>query len=129
LEEQRQVEIVEFTSEDVSLGVKHAAEKYGLKLNGIAVRLLANRILTEMREYDQTFETVRKAILEMYGVFPWSENAKAWHSALGKMFSLRRVAQQKAHARKGLKTKRKVSPRFKIPKVMEEPNRQLAWRF
>ena len=129
MEIQNEVEILEFSPEEVSLGVEHAAKKYGIRLDGRLVRVLANRILMEMREYDQLFEVVRNSVLERENVFPWSDDGPTWYSALGKMFSLRRVAQQKSHARKGLKMKRKVSPHFKIPRVMEEPNQQLAWRF
>jgi hypothetical protein len=123
--EKPKVEVLTFSLQETSLGAEYAKKKYDIKLDEKLLRLLADKILTEMREHDQSFENVRRGILNGADIHPWSNNGPAYYGALGKMFSLRRVVQQK-HQPRGLK--RKVS-RFRAPKTVEEGTGQLAWRF
>lgn len=123
--EKPKVEVLTFSLQETSLGAEYATKKFGVKLNETLLRMLADKILTEMREHDQSFENVRRGILNGADIHPWDDNGPAFYSALGKMFSLRRVVQQK-HQPRGLK--RKVS-RFRIPRTVEEETGQFAWRF
>jgi hypothetical protein len=123
--EKPKVEVLTFSLQETSLGAEYAAKKYELKLDEKLLRLLADKILTEMREQDQSFENVRRGIFNGADIHPWSDDGPAYYSALGKMFSLRRVTQQK-YRPKGLKRK---TSRFRVPKTVEEGTGQLAWRF
>ena len=123
--EKPKVEVLTFSLQETSLGAEYATRKYGIKLDEKLLRLLADKILIEMREHDQSFENVRRGILDGADIHPWSDDGPAFYSALGKMFNLRRVTQQKYRPR-GLKMK---TSRFRVPKTVEEGTGQFAWRF
>ena len=125
MEKQLVVEIIEFSYAEASNAADYAAKKYGYSVNKSFLRMVGNKILLEMRGNSETFENVRRGVLNGLNIRPCTTDRQNWNSALGKMFAERRATKQK-YQPKGLQ---RIVVRPKVPKTIQEPNGQLAWRF